>query len=376
MLVLESCKLNGEMNAPLSKSILHREIIAGCLSSEVSTIKNVGNLCEDIKATIDCLIQLGCDIKITDNKIECSCGRLFDNKNDVILDAKESGTTYRILSEFKHICKGKVEVTMQNEEVRNKEVKEYEIYGSEIHIDCSITTQILSGLLFVLPLLKEKYTIHVENLNSKSYIDLTLQTLERHGIYTKNEDYQKFTTFPSEYKAVAVEVEGDYSNSSPFIIANLLGNNVKIHKLNLLSKQADKEIINILNYEPKIINANNTPDIILVLSLWACFRDSDTIITNVDKLRYKESDRVKAILELNKLGADIVELDNRLIIRGKGKDFNFTGGKVSCYNDHRIAMMFAIASTRLSGSIEIDNETCVNKSFPNFWEVFEGLKCE
>ncbi|WP_461247826.1 3-phosphoshikimate 1-carboxyvinyltransferase, partial [Treponema sp. R6D11] len=290
--------LKGSITAPPSKSILHRELIAGCLSHENSTIKGVNAISTDIQTTIDCLKVLGAEISIKDNIINCSCGEIFNKTDDAVLDCKDSGTTYRILKEFDKIYKGNIKFKKFSRPTAG-----YRYQKNEVYVDASATTQNLSGLLLVLPLLDEKYTIYVENLSSKSYIDLTLQTLERHGVYTKNRNYEQFITTPSEYKKADTEIEGDYSQSAFFMIANLLGADIKIHNLNLFSKQGDKEIINILNFNPKVINASNTPDIIPPLAVFACFNDYDTTFTNIEKLKIKESDRVKSILELNKLGA-------------------------------------------------------------------------
>jgi 3-phosphoshikimate 1-carboxyvinyltransferase len=273
-----------------------------------------------------------------------------------------------MLKEFSRIYKGKISFSDFS-----RPTPEYEQAQNEIFIDCSSTTQTLSGLLLVLPLMNEKYTIFVENLKSKSYIDLTLQTLERHGIYTQNQNYEKFITTPSEYKPATTEIEGDYSQSAFFIVANLLGADIKIHDLNLFSKQADKEIINILNFMPKNINASNTPDIIPPLAVLACFNDYDTTFTNIEKLKTKESDRVRSILELNKIGANIKEDNGKLIVEGKGKNFVFSNGTVSTFDDHRIAMMFAICAQKADGGIEIDDEKCVEKSYPEFWNIFKEL---
>jgi len=372
MLKLKKSNLSGEVLVPPSKSILHREIIAGCLCEENSTIKNISNISQDIEATIDALTTLGANIEYKENNIYCSAGNIFKKTKDVKIDCKESGTTLRILREFQRIYKGKIDFSGK-ETLLSRPKIDYIERENEIFIDCNVSSQTLSGLLMFLPLTGNKYIINADNLSSKQYIDLTIHTLERHGIYTKNKEYKNFVCYPSEYKAKETEIEADFSQSANFLVANALGAKINLKNLNLLSKQGDKKILEILNFSPNIINASDIPDIVPALSVWACFRPERTIITNIARLRHKESNRIEGILELNKLGANIIEEENRITIEGCGENFNFKGEKVTALNDHRIAMMFAICSQRLEGEIIIDNEDCVKKSYPTFWQDFKKL---
>jgi 3-phosphoshikimate 1-carboxyvinyltransferase len=120
-----------------------------------------------------------------------------------------------------------------------------------------------------------------------------------------------------------------------------------------------------------VIDAAECPDLVPVLTVLAALSQGKTEITNAARLRFKESDRLKAIAcELNKIGADIQEKEDGLII--KGKDV-LTGGKVNSWNDHRIAMSLAVASLKCKEPVIIKEANCVKKSYPDFWEHFRKV---
>lgn len=187
------------------------------------------------------------------------------------------------------------------------------------------------------------------------------------------------------------KVEGDYSQAAFYFSAGALGSEINCLDLDLSSYQGDKECIEILegmgarfieNQEESlsiihgdlngtIIDASQCPDIIPVLTVVAALSKGETRIINGERLRIKECDRLNAICtELNKLGADIKELKDGLIIKGV-KDL--IGGEVYSHKDHRIAMSLAIASTRCKEEVIIREPYCVKKSYPGFWEDFKSL---
>ena len=120
-----------------------------------------------------------------------------------------------------------------------------------------------------------------------------------------------------------------------------------------------------------IIDVSGCPDLVPILAVLASLSTGTTEIINAGRLRLKESDRLKAIsTELNKLGADIEEKEDSLIIHGKE---NLNGGMVESWNDHRIAMALAIASLKCKKPLVIKDSECVEKSYPNFWNDFKKL---
>lgn len=158
-----------------------------------------------------------------------------------------------------------------------------------------------------------------------------------------------------------------------FLVANKIGNDVKCLGLNYNSLQGDKQILDILDRDLKDlrIDAKDIPDLVPILTVLCCFAKGESRIINAGRLRMKESDRLLAIsTELNKLGAKITEGEDYLVIQ---EIDDLHGGVVDSWGDHRIAMSLAIASTKATGDVIIQNKEVVNKSYPKFWDDMKGL---
>ena len=269
--------------------------------------------------------------------------------------------------------------------------------AGEYEIDGNISSQFITGLLYALPLLDgdSKLTIN-KNLESKGYVDLTLEILELAGIEIKNNDYKSFEIKGNQkYRPFNYTVEGDYSQVAFWIVAGIISankdNEIKCLHVNRNSLQGDREIIEIVErmgadleisddyivVKPSrtrgtVIDISQCPDIAPILTVLGALSEGETRIINGERLRIKESDRITSIkTELNKLGAKVEEEGDSLIIQGVP---TFKGGvKVSAWNDHRIAMSLAIASTRCEDEIVIDEAESVKKSYPHFWDDFEKM---
>ncbi|MGB4440089.1 MAG: 3-phosphoshikimate 1-carboxyvinyltransferase, partial [Sedimentibacter sp.] len=172
------------------------------------------------------------------------------------------------------------------------------------------------------------------------------------------------------------------SQAAFFLVAHEIGNDLKCTGIDYNTKQGDKEILNIIEEyrsaekyrkEEFIIDASQIPDLVPILTVLAALKEGVTTrIVNAERLRIKESDRLKAISnEMNKLGANIAELHDGLIIKG----LNSLKGNaaVNSWNDHRIAMSLAIAATKCEKEIILENYTAVNKSYPSFWDDYKAL---
>ena len=219
-------------------------------------------------------------------------------------------------------------------------------------------------------------------MESSSYIDITLDCLNKFGIKIINNSYKEFIIKGNQtYKSGNYQVEADYSQGAFFLVANSISSNIKINGLNSNSLQGDKKIIDFISKidnwnkdEKLILDGSETPDIIPILSLKACISKKEIEIVNIARLRIKESDRLKATAqELTKLCFDLIEKEESILINSRknfNKISNSTPVSLSSHSDHRIAMMLAIASTCYEGEIILDNLDCVKKSYPNFWEVF------
>ena len=408
--IIKTDKLIGEVTPPPSKSILHRYIIATSLAKGISKIENI-SYSDDIIATIEAMKKLGAKIEKKDNYLLIDGSKTFDKKylsNNAEIDCNESGSTLRFLFPlsivkknkisfkgkgklfkrplnpyFENFDKYKIKYSYINE---NEILLDGELKSGEYEIDGNISSQFITGLLFSLPLLNENSKIIIRGkLESSSYIDITVDCLNKFGIKIINNSYQEFIIEGNQnYKSGDYEVEADYSQVAFFLVANSIGSNIKINGLNTNSLQGDKKIIDFIsqidnwNKEEKLIlDGSETPDIIPILSLKACTSKKEIEIVNIARLRIKESDRLKAtVKELSKLGFDLLEKEDSILINSR-KDFykinNNSLVYLSSHSDHRIAMTIAIALTCYNGEIILDNLDCVKKSYPNFWEVFLSL---
>ena len=408
MKIIKSDKLVGELSPPPSKSVLHRYIIASSLAKGVSKIENI-SFSEDIIATIEAMKKLGAKIEQKENYLLIDGSDTFKNLNENIeIDCNESGSTLRflfplsIVEENKVLFKGRGKLFkrpmtpyFQNFEKYN--IKHFYINENEIllegklkagiyEIDGNISSQFITGLLFSLPLLEGESKIIINGkLESSNYIDISLDCLSKFGIKIINNSYQEFVIEGNQsYKVGNYRTEADYSQAAFFLVANAIGSKIKINDLSENSLQGDKKIIDYIseidNWNSKdtlVLDGSETPDIIPILSLKAAVSGKKIEIVNIERLRIKESDRLKATVEeLSKLNFDLIEKKDSILINSRE---NFKVNKnekivsLSAHSDHRIAMMIAIAATCYDGEILLDNLDCVKKSYPNFWEVFLSL---
>lgn len=408
MKIIKADKLVGELSPPPSKSVLHRYIIASSLAKGVSKIENI-SFSEDIIATIEAMKKLGANIEQKENYLLIDGSDTFKNLNENIeIDCNESGSTLRflfplsIVEENKVLFKGRGKLFKRPMTPYFENFEKYKIKHSYIdenkillegklkagiyEIDGNISSQFITGLLFSLPLLEGESKIIINGkLESSNYIDISLDCLSKFGIKIINNSYQEFVIEGNQsYRAGNYRTEADYSQAAFFLVANAIGSKIRINDLSENSLQGDKKIIDYISEIDKwnskdtlVLDGSETPDIIPILSLKAAVSGKKIEIVNIERLRIKESDRLKATVEeLSKLNFDLIEKKDSILINSRE---NFKVNKnekvvsLSAHSDHRIAMMIAIAATCYDGEILLDNLDCVKKSYPNFWEVFLSL---
>lgn len=407
-ILIKPLNLKGIITPPPSKSLSHRAIICAslCRDNGVSKIDNV-ILSDDIDATIAGMRELGAEIEITENTNKTYCLHIKGSRGNIEyaeIDCGESGSTLRFLIPIGLMLADRCTFSGRGKlierpldifyKIFNEKGIEYEnnngklpltvsgrLKGGCYNLSGKVSSQFISGLLFALPLINNDSAITItDNMESAGYVDLTLQMLKKFNIDIDNTDYREYRIHgSSKYKSASYSVESDYSQAAFFLTAKALGNHVECRGLNKDSLQGDKEIINIidrfknLSNDEIIIDASQIPDLVPILAvLGALQKGKTTRIVNAQRLRIKESDRLKAIAtEMNKIGAEIDELEDGLLIKGKG---SLKGNAaVSSWNDHRIAMSLAIAATRCNNEIILEGYQAVNKSYPDFWNDYISL---
>jgi 3-phosphoshikimate 1-carboxyvinyltransferase len=407
-------QLNGNIAIPPSKSLSHRALIAAGLSCEKSTIRSVMHS-EDIDATCEVIKNLNVNIEIENNAANITPhGKLTLLKD--IIDCRESGSTLRFFIPIILTLGKKVVFQGKGRLVDRPLDTYYDLFNSQginyentdgklplivdgilkpgiFNIRGDISSQFITGLLFALPMLEGDSIVNItSNLESKGYVDLTLDVLTKFSIEVENHDYKSLNIKGNQrYKALDYTVEGDYSQAAFWLAAGVLGGHISCENLDIDSLQGDKVIIdtikamggNITDFQNKIIaskselkgieiDAAQCPDLIPILTVLGALSNGTTTIYNAYRARLKESDRLSAITEeLAKLGAEIEELNDKLIIKGKAK---LKGGVVvNGWNDHRIVMALTIAALGCTEPVMIEGSDCITKSYPHFFQDFSKL---
>jgi 3-phosphoshikimate 1-carboxyvinyltransferase len=407
-------QLHGKIEAIPSKSCGHRALICAGLSDKETQII-CPDTSEDIECTATCLRGLGASV-VRENRsyrvkpIDSGCdgsGELF---------CGESGSTLRFLLPVACALGGNYLFHMKGRLPKRPLSPLYEelvAHGAKLgvqgtnplsvqghissgifHINGTVSSQFVSGLLFALPLLTGNSTILIEGrLESKPYVDITLDALQRFGISV---DVQKNSfNIPGgqTYKSPgALEIEGDWSAAAAWICAGALSEvGIRCSGLSLDSLQGDKAIIEIVQaFGAKVrcetngdlliqkgqlhgidLDVTDTPDLVPVIAALASGANGCTRIYGAARLRLKESDRLNTTASvLNELGGQVEVCSDGLIITGRDK---LKGGAVSALGDHRIAMCAAVASCLCAKPVTIENSEAIGKSYPGFWTDFAKL---
>jgi len=397
--------LSGAIDILPSKSHLHRLLIACALSKNESVIKGVSSA-DDILATIACLNALGAEIKAVGNSYHIK--PIIKPVKNAVLDCGESGSTLRFLLPVATALGGGAEFRMserlaerpikglldclksdgitvnENPLMISGELREDGIYN----IDATVSSQYISGLLLALPLVGGE--ILFEGIPaSKNYIDITLEVINSFGV-TVEEKSSGFVVHKTELTPPsAIISEGDWSNAAFWLAAGALCGEITVKGLNLSSPQGDKKIFGILKdmgadiavngnsvtakksaLRAINIDAGDIPDLVPIISVLCATAEGKSVISNIERLRDKESDRILAILSLLTSLGVLAWYDDSLQIVGGTL---LGGAHVSAYNDHRIAMSAAVAGAASTGTVRIHQAGAVKKSYPNFFEVFAAL---
>ncbi len=410
------------ISIPGSKSISHRAIICACLAKGKSIIRNVLKS-DDVFYTITGLEKMGAGIReISQNDFEVQgfAGDPQPCDGDIYLG--NSGTSMRllagiaclgnsayILSGDKRMCQrpmgglinalkmaGAEALSLNGDDCPPVQINGNNAIGGEIILDCSKTSQYLSSVLIAGALLNKGLDIKLPSATvSSPYIGLTMDIMEKFKVKAeKIDDMHYYVSGNQQYKAGEFIVEPDLSNASYFWAAGAItGKKIKIKNISRHSLQGDLRFLDILehmgcrveydtdgisvigrvnqgqNLKGVNVDMSDIPDVVPTLAVIACFAEGKTIISNIAHLREKECDRIDAVVsQLLKMGIKAEQGEDFLSVTGGTP----SGAFIETFDDHRIAMAFSIAGIKVPG-IQIENEECVGKSFPSFWDVFDAL---
>ncbi|GAB4364369.1 MAG: 3-phosphoshikimate 1-carboxyvinyltransferase [Calditrichia bacterium] len=398
------------MVAPPSKSMTHRALIISALSNKPVVIHNP-LMSEDIRATLHGLEQLGYRFDIAPGKIVYR-GRTQPNSRQVIIQVGESGTSARFLTALAALHEGEV-VIDGSERMKQRPMAELvaalqalgikveshggylplriqggTVSGNRVVIEGNRSSQFLSALLLIAPALPDGLTLRSSSEPvSRGFLQLTLNMMETAGVSVREEENIWKVTPGSRYRIEEWEVEGDYSNAAFFLGgAAITGGQIEVGHLHRNSLQGDRILLDILEQAGAEVewvengvrltgaplqgirwDLRDYPDLLPPLAVVSLFARTPSQFTNLTHLRLKESDRLQSIAEnIERLGgrAAVDKADLHVIPQP------LHGGLLPSYNDHRIAMSFAMAGLRVPG-VRIEGYTCVRKSYPQFWEAWE-----
>ena len=410
-----TANLDTTVRIPGSKSITHRYLIMASLAEGRSQLGNT-LWCDDTRYTAKALESLGAQIIHSPEAAEVTGtgGKLDHPSKPIFLD--NAGTSMRLLTAVACLAQGDCVLTGSDrmhrrpigellaglrplggvvESLEKNGCPPVHIHGNGLKggrtlVDASRSSQFVSAILLAAPYASNPVEIGVQGLVSRPYVDVTLDGMSRFGAVAGWLDEETLRVeAPGQYRPGNYDVEGDCSSASYFWAAAAITGG-KITTLNIVrnSQQGDLVFLELLSqmgcrvewHDHGVsvlggrlrgieVDMRDMPDMVPTLAVTAAFAEGTTVIGNVGHLRIKESDRLQTVAEgLQRLGVQVDEGQDSLTIRGGSP----VGGLIDPHNDHRIAMSFAVAGLVTTG-VRIADETCVDKSFPEFWDRFEEL---
>jgi 3-phosphoshikimate 1-carboxyvinyltransferase len=408
--------LQGSVEAPGSKSDAQRMVACALLARGTSIIHHFP-VNDDCEAALQVAQDLGAIVSRKGASIEIKGGfpQAFiagiRNAKEVV-DCGESGLASRMFASIAALSDSPITITGKGSlmkrpfndlldtlkqcgvEVTSNEgqlpiVVQGPLKGGAIQLDATISSQFLTGLLIALSRASEPSIVDVVHLNSKPYIQLTMQVLEQFGVVVKSDDFKRFHISPKVLKATELAVPGDWSGAAFLLVAGALcaENGLLIDNLSMDSAQADRAVLDALNaagvrmerldsavrvWQSEIhafeFDATDCPDLFPPLTSLAAFANGVSIIKGVSRLVHKESNRAKVLQqEFAKAGIRIVLQGDEMKIYPSA----IRSAQLNAHGDHRIAM--AAAMLGIAGDhISISGAESVSKSFPGFFALLQS----
>ncbi len=411
--------LNATIEVPGSKSYTNRVLLIAALAPGASTVTGA-LFSDDTRYMCNALQKLGVEIDTDEKRATFD---VYGNGGDIPVSNAElyignSGTTSRSLTAYVSLGHGNF-VIDGDEPMRHGRpisdlldaltqigvsarsqfgnghlpviVEANGLEGGKTRLDVSKSSQFLTALLLIAPYAKNDVEIEVVGDREMPYIDITLAVMEAFGVQVVSEGYKYFRIEGGQrYQPRIYNIEPDASNASYFFAAAAItGGRVTVQHLHLDSIQGDVQFVRILEQmgcqvtvadsgitvtgpcrlKGIDVDMRTISDTALTLAAIAPFADSNVTIRNIEHTRWQETDRIHAMVtELRKLGVPVVEHQDGLEI----SPAPVTPAAIDTYEDHRMAMAFALVGLKTSG-IRINNPECVSKTFPNYFQVFEEL---
>ena len=423
-LILEPIKtVAGSVVLPGSKSLSNRILLLAAMAQGTTKITNL-LVSDDVKYMLAALQRLGVRYQLSDSGTECvmeGLAGVFRVDAPVELFLGNAGTAVRPLTAALCLSEGEFIITGEprmyerpigdlvdamnaiGANVRYLKTDGFPplaiigqpLHGGQVAIKGNISSQYLTALLMVAPLLQSDLSITVEGeLVSKPYIDITLDTMARFGVSVTHNNYQSFAVKGGQTYLTPGEimVEGDASSASYFLAAAAIGGGpVRVHGTGSASVQGDAAFAKVLqqmgakveysDYWIEVtgtgqlkgvdVDLNHIPDAAMTIATTALFAKGPTCIRNIYNWRVKETDRLSAMAtELRKVGAEVEEGHDYIKITPPQ---TIRAATIDTYNDHRMAMCFSLAAFG-DACITINDPKCTSKTFPANFEEFLALK--
>lgn len=375
--------LKGAVTPPSSKSQTHRAVLALMLAQGEGKLSNLA-VSEDIQATQDCVAAL-------------KSGQPAQADGLPLLDCGESGSTLRFLIPVALAVRGGGHFTgrgrlmerpqgpyirlFKEKGILWKQEGAYLTVAGQLEpgvyaLPGNVSSQFITGLLYALPLLPgDSRIVLTTPLESRGYVDMTMDMLRRFDIKVEEQEDGFLVPGNQTYQARDLTLEADWSGAAFWYAANFLGAQVDIQGLNPDSVQGDRQIgtlyWKLARPGDVDIDLSQCPDLAPPLAVMAAVRKGTTRFVHAGRLRMKESDRLETIARtLSALGAKAQVGEDTLTLEGVD---HLEGGTVDGCNDHRIAMMAAVAAVVCEQPVTILGAECVKKSYPRFWEDYTAL---
>lgn len=406
-LKVKKSKVSGRVRIPGSKSHTIRALFIASLADGTSQLLNplVSN---DALSAVEVCKALGASIEVHEDKFVVQGFNGVPQVPQDVVDVGNSGTTmnfgimtaalvngYSVLTGDYQIRKRPVgplvealnnlgaEVISTRNDGCPPVIIKGKAKGGKTVLD-AVTSQYLSSILINAPLLENDTHINLIRLYEAPYVDMTMWWLDKQGIKYTNNDYKSFTVQGNQrYKPFNMAIPGDFSSATFFmVLAAISGEEFVLENLDMTDPQGDKLVVSILEsmgakvtvkegsivikggtLTGREIDMNSIPDALPAMAVAGCFAQGETRLVNVPQARLKETDRIRVMFEeLSKMGADIEELPDGLVIQNS----KLKGCAVNGHDDHRIVMSLAVAGLNIEGETIIDTAEAMKVTFPEF----------